>query len=48
MIVEIVRHSGAIVISDTIGGYLVTRSYYGYTRRDAIRLFKEREGASNG
>ena len=47
MIVERVRHSGAIVISDTIGGYLVTRSYYGYTQREAIRLFKEREGASN-
>lgn len=47
MIIEKAKHSGAIVISDTIGGYLVTRSYYGYTKRDAIRLFKEREGASN-
>jgi len=27
-------------------GYLVTRSYYGHTKREAVRLFKEhmREG----
>jgi hypothetical protein len=42
MIVERVRHSGAIVISDIIGGYRVEESYYGYTQAQAIRLFKER------
>jgi len=32
---------GAWRISDIIGGYLVTRRYYGYTKREAIKLFKE-------
>ena len=32
---------GAYVISDIVSGYLVTRSYYGYTKRDAVRLFRE-------
>lgn len=31
---------GAWVISDIIDGYLVTRKYYGYTKRDAVREFK--------
>ena len=31
---------GAWVISDIIGGYRVARSYYGYTKREAIRLFR--------
>jgi hypothetical protein len=43
MTVERVAHSGAYVISDLVGeggrAYLFTRSYYGYTKRDAIRLF---------
>lgn len=41
MTVEIVPHSGMIVISDFIGGYLVTRRYIGYTKREAIKLFRE-------
>ena len=32
---------GAWRISDIIDGYLVTRRYYGYTKREAIKLFKE-------
>lgn len=47
MIVERVKHSGAIVISDTIGEYLVTRFYYDYTVEEAMSLFKEREGAGD-
>ena len=39
------NHEGAYVISDIIGGYLVTKRYYGYTKREAIKLFKEE---SNG
>jgi len=31
---------GAIEISDIIDGYLVTRQYFGHTKRQAIRLFK--------
>lgn len=44
MTVERVRHSGAYVISDMASGggqaYLFTRTYYGYTLREAKRLFK--------
>jgi hypothetical protein len=32
---------GAWRISDIVDGYLVTRRYYGYTKREAVRLFKE-------
>jgi hypothetical protein len=32
---------GAWRISDIVAGYLVTRRYYGYTKREAIKLFKE-------
>lgn len=51
MTIERVRHSGAIVISDFTGEgageYLFTRTYYGYTIKQAKALFKialEREG----
>jgi hypothetical protein len=44
MTVERVRHSGAYVISDFIGEgareYLFTRTYYGYTLKQAKQLFK--------
>ncbi len=32
--------SGAIEVSAVIKGYLVTRKYYGYSRRDAVAMFK--------
>lgn len=34
------NYQGAWVISDIIGGYRVARQYYGYTKREAIRLFR--------
>ena len=44
MTVERVRHSGAYVISDMAGegagAYLFTRTYYGYTLREAKAQFK--------
>jgi hypothetical protein len=44
MTVERVRHSGAYVISAFVGEgageYLFTRTYYGYTLRDAKAQFK--------
>ena len=44
MTVERVRHSGAYVIStmagEGAGAYLFTRTYYGYTLRDAKAQFK--------
>jgi len=41
MSVEVIPHSGMIVISDIVGGYLVTRRYIGYTTKEAIQSFKE-------
>ena len=32
---------GAWRVSDIVGGYLVTRVYYFYTKREAIKRFKE-------
>ena len=41
MIVEKAYPSGAWVISDTIEGEAVTQTYFFYTKREAIRLFKQ-------
>lgn len=40
--IERVRHSGAYVISQLTSdyGYLFTRTYYGYTRAQAIAQFR--------
>jgi len=37
------RHpiSGAWIVSDIIGGSLTSRVYVGYTKREAVRLFRE-------
>ena len=43
MTIERVRPSGAYVIYESVGeggGYLFTRTYYGYTLREAKRLIK--------
>jgi len=32
--------SGAWQVSAVVGGYLVTRTYYGYTKREAISTFR--------
>ncbi len=34
------NHNGALVISELVNGYLVTRTYYGYTLREAKSMFK--------
>lgn len=44
------NREGAWVIYALGGdGYLVTRSYYGYTKRESVRLFRQymREGKNN-
>lgn len=41
MTVERMFPSGGYRIDDVVGGYLVTKWYYGYTKREAIRMFKE-------
>lgn len=33
-------HNGALEITDIINGYLVRRVYFGYSKREAIKLFK--------
>jgi hypothetical protein len=40
MIIE-KNYSGAWVVSDIVGGYWVTRQYYFYTKREAMKLFRE-------
>jgi hypothetical protein len=35
-----VWHSGAWIVSEIVGGYLVSRTYYGYTKREAVALFR--------
>lgn len=43
--IERVAHTGAVVISDYKGegasSYLFTRTYYGYTLREARAMFRE-------
>lgn len=42
---------GALKVSDIIGGHLVTRQFFGYSKREAMRQFKEetkeRKGADH-
>lgn len=32
---------GEWLVQDVVNGYLVSRQYYGYTKREAIREFKQ-------
>jgi hypothetical protein len=41
MLIEIVPHSGMIVLSEIVGGSLMTRRYIGYTKNEAIQQFKQ-------
>lgn len=41
MLIERVRHSGMWVISEIVKGALVTRKYLGYSRKEAIQLFRQ-------
>ena len=35
------QHNGSLLISDIINGHLVTRVYYEYSKREALKLFKQ-------
>ena len=35
------NETGAWEISDIVNGYLLSKVYYFYTKKDAVRLFKE-------
>ena len=37
---ERVQHSGAWIVSDIVGDYRVARTYYGYTRAQAVAAFR--------
>ena len=41
MTVEKLFPSGAYIVSDVIDGWLVTKKYYGYSKRGALRMFKQ-------
>lgn len=41
MTIEKRFHDGAWVIYSTINGYLVTRVYVGYSKREAMRIYRE-------
>jgi hypothetical protein len=48
MTIQRLSHAGAWQICDIVDGYLFTRTYYGYTKRESVNLFKqEKERASN-
>lgn len=34
------NYGGAWVVSDIVGGYWVSRRYYGYTKRQALAMFR--------
>lgn len=38
MIVEI-NKNGTVVISDIVGGYLITKQFIGYTKKEAVKQF---------
>jgi len=40
MIIERMFPSGGYCITDIVNGYFVTRRYFGYTKREAVRRFK--------
>lgn len=40
MSVSKVWHSGAWVVSEVVGRYLVSRTYYGFTKREAVQRFR--------
>lgn len=41
MTIERMTPSGGWMISAVIGGYLVTRRYFGYSKREAIAEFQD-------
>ena len=42
MVIETNRVNGALVVYAIINGYLETQVYFGSSKRDAIRAFKQR------
>lgn len=40
MTIEKLYPSGGYLVSDIIDGQLVKRRYYGYTKKESVRMFK--------
>jgi len=47
VIVERVPHSGALILSTMNGGYRVSRTYYGYTIKQAKQSFMQQLRGNN-
>ncbi len=47
MTIEMVFPSGAYRISDIINNQLITRQYMGYTKREAVAMFKHEMKGTN-
>jgi hypothetical protein len=41
------NHHGAWVVSAIVGGYLVSRQFYGYTKKQAVSRFLEQTNREN-
>jgi hypothetical protein len=41
------NYEGAWIVSDIVGGYLVTRKYYGYGKREALAMFRREVRAND-
>lgn len=37
------NHNGSFTVSAMRGEYLVSRTYYGYTKREALAIFKQEQ-----
>ena len=42
MIVEANKVNGTLIVSSIINGYLEKQMYIGYSKREAVRAFKQR------
>ena len=38
---NITKISGGYCVADIVNGYRVQRRYFGYTKRECVRMFKE-------
>ena len=42
MVIESNRVNGALIVSAIVNGYLEKQMYIGYSKRDAVKAFKQR------
>lgn len=39
--VEKIRHNGALIVSTIVGELYVHKTFYGYNKREAVKLFRD-------